>query len=216
MNPTTRPSLFLRTGSTKKPPSRRPRGLQRSWLPDCAVVRTVNRSPRSGSGSFTSPRKAPGRPNCGRSGTNRRNRSGPNRLIREGQHRHPDTLRAGRQGREHRITCTQQTQAAIAHREGITRARVTQVMRMLRLPPAIQEHIFSLLDPHAPSSVTKRAFRSIKNMVDPHDQPREFLGDPVPVPLRSGPRKDRGVRPRGYARAVGVPSFGRPCAFAAA
>ncbi|HEU5170324.1 MAG TPA: hypothetical protein VFU46_07290 [Gemmatimonadales bacterium] len=37
-------------------------------------------------------------------------------------------------------------QAAIARREGITRARVTQVMGMLRLAPEIQPQILSLPD----------------------------------------------------------------------
>ena len=37
-------------------------------------------------------------------------------------------------------------QADIARREGITRARVTQVMGMLRLAPEIQEHILTMLD----------------------------------------------------------------------
>ncbi len=35
-------------------------------------------------------------------------------------------------------------QADIARREGITRARVTQVMGMLRLPPEIREHILAM------------------------------------------------------------------------
>ncbi len=35
-------------------------------------------------------------------------------------------------------------QAEIARREGITRARVTQVMGLLRLAPEIQEHILAM------------------------------------------------------------------------
>jgi len=37
-------------------------------------------------------------------------------------------------------------QTDIARREGITRARVTQVMGMLRLAPEIQEHVLSMPD----------------------------------------------------------------------
>jgi hypothetical protein len=37
-------------------------------------------------------------------------------------------------------------QAAIARRDGITRARVTQVMGLLRLAPEIQQHVLSLPD----------------------------------------------------------------------
>ena len=38
------------------------------------------------------------------------------------------------------------SQAAIARREGISRARVTQVMGLLRLAPEIQERVLSLPD----------------------------------------------------------------------
>jgi hypothetical protein len=37
-------------------------------------------------------------------------------------------------------------QVAIARREGLTRARVTQVMGLLRLAPEIHQHILSLPD----------------------------------------------------------------------
>ena len=36
------------------------------------------------------------------------------------------------------------TQAAIARHEGITRARVTKILGLLRLAPAIQHHILSM------------------------------------------------------------------------
>ena len=52
-------------------------------------------------------------------------------------------------------------QVDIARREGITRARVTQVMGMLRLAPEIQQHILSLPEAvHRPAS-TERALRPI-------------------------------------------------------
>ena len=38
------------------------------------------------------------------------------------------------------------SQAEVARREGFTRARVTQVMGMLRLAPEIQEHVLSMPD----------------------------------------------------------------------
>ena len=52
-------------------------------------------------------------------------------------------------------------QAAIARREGITRARVTQVMGMLRLAPEIQRHILSMPDVVRRPAVTERALRPI-------------------------------------------------------
>ena len=48
-------------------------------------------------------------------------------------------------------------QAAIARQEGITRARVTQVMGLLRLAPEIQEHVLTLPDLPAPRSATRQA-----------------------------------------------------------
>ncbi|MDO8473392.1 MAG: hypothetical protein Q7T05_06190, partial [Dehalococcoidia bacterium] len=47
-------------------------------------------------------------------------------------------------------------QAEIARREGITRARVTQVMGLMRLAPEIQEQIQSLTDIAGRSPVTER------------------------------------------------------------
>jgi hypothetical protein len=50
-------------------------------------------------------------------------------------------------------------QADIARQEGITRARVTQIMGMLRLAPEIQAQIQSLPDIAGRSSVTERMLR---------------------------------------------------------
>jgi len=65
-------------------------------------------------------------------------------------------------------------QADIAYREGITRARVTQVMGMLRLPPEIQERILSLPDTLHRPPVTERALRPIRIITNSRDQIREF------------------------------------------
>jgi ParB-like chromosome segregation protein Spo0J len=56
------------------------------------------------------------------------------------------------------------TQAEIARREGITRARVTQVMGLLRLAPEIQKHVLSLPDVVRRSVATERALRPIAQM----------------------------------------------------
>ena len=66
------------------------------------------------------------------------------------------------------------SQADIANREGVTRARVTQVLGLLRLPPEIQEEIPTL--PHSihRRPVTERLLRPIAAIADQRDQLREF------------------------------------------
>ncbi|MCD6405208.1 MAG: hypothetical protein J7M19_05240 [Planctomycetes bacterium] len=53
------------------------------------------------------------------------------------------------------------TQADIARREGVTRARVTQVLMLLRLAPEIQEHILNLPKSVGRSPITERRLRSL-------------------------------------------------------
>lgn len=66
------------------------------------------------------------------------------------------------------------TQAEIARREGITRARVTQVMSLLRLAPEIQEHVLSLPDMARRPAITERALRPIAQMEDQAEQRSTF------------------------------------------
>jgi hypothetical protein len=85
------------------------------------------------------------------------------------------------------------TQADTACQEGITRARVTQVLGLLRLAPEIQEHILSLPDAAHPPLVTERILRPIVTIADHHDQLREFQRglsvsrEPLPTPPMSWP-----------------------------
>lgn len=65
-------------------------------------------------------------------------------------------------------------QADIARQEGITRARVTQVMGMLRLVPEIKQHILSMPDIAGRSPVTERMLRPIGTLTDRLDQIREL------------------------------------------
>ena len=65
-------------------------------------------------------------------------------------------------------------QAAIARREGITRARVTQVMGMLRLAPEIQQHVLSLPDMVRRPAISERALRSITMFDNEHQQFQAF------------------------------------------
>ncbi len=61
-------------------------------------------------------------------------------------------------------------QAEIARREGITRARVTQVMGMLRLAPEIQQHILSMPDMARRPAISERALRPIVQIENPQQQ----------------------------------------------
>ena len=65
-------------------------------------------------------------------------------------------------------------QAAIARREGITRARVTQVMGLLRLAPEIQQHVLSLPDMVHRPAITERALRSIAQLERACDEKAKF------------------------------------------
>ena len=66
------------------------------------------------------------------------------------------------------------SQAAVARREGITRARVTQIMGMLRLAPEIQQHILSMPDVVGRSAITERALRPIAQLEQPPAQLHAF------------------------------------------
>jgi hypothetical protein len=65
-------------------------------------------------------------------------------------------------------------QADIARQEGITRARVTQVMGLLRLAPEIQEHILALRETVGRPAISERALRSITTFDDEHQQLQAF------------------------------------------
>jgi hypothetical protein len=62
------------------------------------------------------------------------------------------------------------TQAEIARREGTTRARVTQVMAMLRLAPEIREHILAMPESVGRPTMSERALRPITQIEDPQQQ----------------------------------------------
>lgn len=65
-------------------------------------------------------------------------------------------------------------QTEIAYKEGFTRARVTQVMGLLRLGPEIREKILSMPKAVRRSSVTERVLRPITAFTDSRDQLQEF------------------------------------------
>lgn len=94
------------------------------------------------------------------------------------QGRH-DVPRNGTPPQSHRVEAFLESgqianQADIARREGISRARVTQVMGMLRLAPEIQEQILSLPENIRRPPATERMLRPIEPITDHRDQRLEF------------------------------------------
>jgi len=65
-------------------------------------------------------------------------------------------------------------QADIARREGVTRARVTQVLILLRLAPDIQESILGLTEHPDPPRLPERILRPIARIKDPEQQVKAF------------------------------------------
>jgi len=66
------------------------------------------------------------------------------------------------------------TQAEIARREGVTRARVTQVFALLRLAPEIKEHVLSMPESPRRSAITERVLRPIAQLGDVAEQNRQY------------------------------------------
>ena len=66
------------------------------------------------------------------------------------------------------------TQADIARHEGITRARVTQVMGMLHLAPGIQQHILAMPEMVGRPAITERALRPISGLENLQEQLATF------------------------------------------
>ena len=72
-----------------------------------------------------------------------------------------ELLRTAQEWRRQIDTGDVTNQAEIARREGLTRARVTQIMALTRLAPEIQDHVLSLPAMARRSVVTEKALRPI-------------------------------------------------------
>jgi hypothetical protein len=66
------------------------------------------------------------------------------------------------------------SQAEIARQEGLTRARVTQILSLLSLTPEIQQYILSMPIMAERPVVTERSLRPISSIDDPRRQTEEF------------------------------------------
>jgi len=84
------------------------------------------------------------------------------------------TLLKARQWRRQLDAGEVASQAAIARREGITRARVTQIMALLRLAPDIQQSILSLASGPNPPTISELTLRPITYLQDPQRQTAAF------------------------------------------
>lgn len=73
------------------------------------------------------------------------------------------------------------TQAEIARKDGLTRARVTQVMGLLRLAPEIQERVLSLPDSVRRPTITERTLRPIAQATD-HEVQLVLFEELLPSP----------------------------------
>jgi hypothetical protein len=65
-------------------------------------------------------------------------------------------------------------QADIARREGVTRARVTQVLMLLHLAPDIQETILNIQERSNPPRIPERVLRPIARIENPKQQVKAF------------------------------------------
>jgi hypothetical protein len=66
------------------------------------------------------------------------------------------------------------SQAEIARREGVTRARVTQVMALLRLTPEVQKSILAMPRGTERPGLTERGLRRVARAEDPKNQLAQF------------------------------------------
>jgi hypothetical protein len=85
-----------------------------------------------------------------------------------------ELLRRAREWRQQLDAGEAKSQAEIARREGVTRARVTQVLGLLHLAPQIQEHVLSLPDMVRRPALTERALRPIAQIESPKSQLVQF------------------------------------------
>jgi hypothetical protein len=67
-----------------------------------------------------------------------------------------------------------ESQAAIARREGITRARVSQIMSLLRLAPKIRELLLSGADGDESSMLSERILRRVVHAKTEQQQMQEL------------------------------------------
>ena len=66
------------------------------------------------------------------------------------------------------------SQAEIARQEGVNKARITQIMNLLKLAPEIQDYLKNLKEPKSIHFFTENRLRPIAKTKDHHEQTRKF------------------------------------------
>ena len=86
----------------------------------------------------------------------------------------PHPLRLALQWREELLANTALNRATLARREGLSRARVTQIMHLLELPSEIQNHLLQLSDDRYSSVFTERKLQSFVHLQERQKQLAAF------------------------------------------
>jgi hypothetical protein len=68
------------------------------------------------------------------------------------------------------------SQAEMARQEGITKARLTQIMNLLKLTPEIQEYLKNLSNPSLLRFFNEKQLRPIASIKDKQAQVKKFEG----------------------------------------
>jgi transcriptional regulator with XRE-family HTH domain len=66
------------------------------------------------------------------------------------------------------------SQAELARKTGVNKARITQIMNLLKLAPEIQDYLKSLTDPLQIQYFTEKRLRPITKIEDHQEQIRKF------------------------------------------
>jgi transcriptional regulator with XRE-family HTH domain len=66
------------------------------------------------------------------------------------------------------------SQAELARKSGVNRARITQIMNVLKLAPEIQDYLKSLDEPFQIQYFTEKRLRPITKIKDDQEQIRKF------------------------------------------
>lgn len=106
--------------------------------------------------------------------SSRRKAGPPRRPKPAGPPRIVETLRKAIKWRRQLDAGEIPNQAAIARREGVTRARVTQVLGLLRLPEETRNRILAMSETVLRTTMSERVLRPIAQMRDPEAQMAEF------------------------------------------
>ena len=102
---------------------------------------------------------------------------------------HPHAIHIALEWRRCLRTEPNLTMAELARRQGVSRARVTQIMNLLRLPQPIVRELQSITSEKQAQRVSKRVLRRIARLESPADQLKAFRN--LQAPPAKPPRLDQ-------------------------